>query len=85
MAFFIKSADFEPGNEVKITLTMTRDVMADIKKWLNAWSSSAGEPLTDVEAIQHLFVVGDAYSENKDWRDDVQVEKASAGYDVCIT
>ncbi len=78
------SVGFEPGNEVKLTLTMTREVMADIKKWLCLYSSFAGEPLTDKEAIEALLVVGDAESEYRDWRDDIQVEKISQGYEVCI-
>jgi hypothetical protein len=75
---------FEPGNEVKVTLTMSRDTMEDIKNWLNDYSSMAGEPLTDMEAIQALFVVGDQFAEHRDWRDNVTVEKTSNGYDVCI-
>ena len=77
-------AVFEPGDTVKIILTMNRKTMGEIKTWLNDYSSFAGEPLTDVEAIQALLVVGDQYAEYMDWRDDVQMEKVSLGYDVCI-
>lgn len=76
--------EFEPGDTVKFILTMNRQTMAEIKTWLATYSGFAGEVLSDAEAMQAMFVVGDAFSEYMDWRDEIQFEKVSTGYEVCI-